>query len=108
MARAAKTGSNNPEKIPAGQSPVEMQQAILNHLHSTLAKPLHFATPNDWYMATAHAVRDRMVNNWMTSFDHLMRFAREKIKVVSYLSSEFLLGPHLGNNLVNLYLAEPV
>jgi starch phosphorylase len=29
-------------------------------------------------------------------------------KVVCYLSAEFLLGPHLGNNLINLGLAEPV
>ncbi|HTY20972.1 MAG TPA: glycogen/starch/alpha-glucan phosphorylase [Geobacteraceae bacterium] len=108
MAQAAKTGNSNPENIPVGKDPAEMQQAILNHLQYTQAKPLHFATPNDWYMATAHAVRDRMVNNWITSFDRLMRFAKEKIKVVSYLSSEFLLGPHLGNNLVNLGLTEPV
>jgi starch phosphorylase len=59
-------------------------------------------------MATAHAVRDQMVTNWMTSFYQLMSFAKEKIKVVSYLSSEFLLGPHLGNTLVNLGLTETV
>ncbi len=108
MARATKTSISSRDNLPAGQSPDEMQKAILNHLHYTLAKPLPFATRDDWYMATAHAVRDQMVNNWMTSFYQLMRFAKEKIKVVSYLSSEFLLGPHLGNNLVNLGLTEPV
>src|SRR5208282_4077908 len=108
MARATKTSVSIRDNLPAGQSPDEMQKAILNHLHYTLAKPLPFATRDDWYMATAHAVRDQMVNNWMTSFYELMRFAKEKIKVVSYLSSEFLLGPHLGNNLVNLGLTEPV
>ena len=108
MARATKTSVSIHDNLPAGQSPDGMQKAILNHLHYTLAKPLPFATRDDWYMATAHAVRDQMVNNWMTSFYQLMRFAKEKIKVVSYLSSEFLLGPHLGNNLVNLGLTEPV
>ena len=107
MARAVKISKSNRD-IEAGQSPDGMQKAILNHLHYTQAKPLPFATRDDWYMATAHAVRDQMVNNWMTSFYQLMRFAKEKIKVVSYLSSEFLLGPHLGNNLVNLGLTEPV
>ncbi len=108
MAQEAKANKSSRDSFPSGQSPDEMQKAILNHLHYTLAKPLPFATRDDWYMATAHAVRDQMVNNWMTSFYQLMRFAKEKIKVVSYLSSEFLLGPHLGNNLVNLGLTEPV
>jgi starch phosphorylase len=54
-------------------------------------------------MATAHAVRDQMLNYWLGSFYELA-LAKEKLKVVSYLSSEFLMGPHLGNNLVNLDL----
>ena len=108
MAQVAKANKSSRSSFPSGQSPDEMQKAILNHLHYTQAKPLPFATRDDWYMATAHAVRDQIVNNWMTSFYQLMRFAKEKIKVVSYLSSEFLLGPHLGNNLVSLGLTEPV
>ena len=91
-----------------GQSPTELQKSILRHLHQTQAKPLPFAIRNDWYMATAHAVRDQMVNNWHSSFYDLFSLAKEKLKVVSYLSSEFLMGPHLGNNLVNLGLTEPV
>nr|WP_246525249.1 glycogen/starch/alpha-glucan phosphorylase [Geomobilimonas luticola] len=91
-----------------GQSSVEIQQSILNHLHYTQAKPLPFATRNDWYMATAHSVRDQMLHNWLTTFDIFMSSPREKHKIVSYLSSEFLMGPHLGNNLVNLGLSESV
>ncbi|HTG82043.1 MAG TPA: glycogen/starch/alpha-glucan phosphorylase [Geobacteraceae bacterium] len=88
-----------------GQSPSEIQKAILRHLNQTEAKPALFATRNDWYMATAHAVRDRMLHNWLTTFDI---FVSSKLKIVSYLSSEFLMGPHLGNNLVNLGLTGPV
>jgi starch phosphorylase len=108
MARAAKVSKSSRNNFPFGQSPDEIQQAILNHLHYTLAKPLPFATHNDWYMAVAHTVRDQMVNNWFTAFYDLIPLAKEKLKVVSYLSSEFLMGPHLGNNLVNLDLKAPV
>ncbi|KAF0220270.1 MAG: starch [Geobacteraceae bacterium] len=108
MARATKRGSNSHDTMRTGQSSDEIQQAILNHLHYTQAKPLPFATRNDWYMAVAHAVRDQMVKNWLTSFYDLIALAKEKLKVVSYLSSEFLMGPHLGNNLVNLGLEAPV
>jgi starch phosphorylase len=73
MARATKRGCNIYDTIRIGQSPADIQKAILNHLHYTQAKPLPFATGNDWYMAVAHAVRDQMVNNWLTSFYDMYR-----------------------------------
>lgn len=108
MARTTKSGCNNHDTIQTGQSSAEIQQTILNHLHYTQAKPLHFATGNDWYMAVAHSVRDQVVKNWLTSFYDLISLSKEKLKVVSYMSSEFLLGPHLGNNLVNMGLEASV
>src|SRR5512134_1751073 len=108
MARATKRGSNSHDTMGTGLSPAEIQQAILNHLHYTQAKPLPFATRNDWYMAVAHTVRDQVVKNWLTSFYDLISLAKGELKVVSYMSSEFLLGPHLGNNLVNMELEAPV
>ncbi len=102
------TTHDNHDTMRTAQSPADIQQAILNHLHYTQAKPVHFATGNDWYMATAHSVRDQVVNNWLTSFYDLIFLAKEKLKVVSYMSSEFLLGPHLGNNLVNMGLEAQV
>ncbi|MBE0603367.1 MAG: glycogen/starch/alpha-glucan phosphorylase, partial [Deltaproteobacteria bacterium] len=77
----------------------DIRQAILDHLHFTQGRSTELATPNDWYMAAAHAVRDRMLEDWLQSLHHIHR---RDVKVVSYLSAEFLMGPHLGNNLVNL------
>jgi len=51
MARATKTSISSRDSFPAGQSPTELKQAILNHLHYTQAKPLRFANPHDWYLA---------------------------------------------------------
>jgi starch phosphorylase len=83
----------------------DFKQAILDHLHFTQACPPSLASRNDWYMAVACAVRDRMLDDWLTSLSHLRD---RELKIVSYLSAEFLMGPHLGNNLVNLGIMEPV
>jgi hypothetical protein len=48
MARATKRGGNIYDTMRIGQSPADIQKAILNHLHYTQAKPLPFATGNDW------------------------------------------------------------
>ncbi len=88
-----------------GMAAADLKQAILNHLNFTQAKNVELATRNDWYMAVAHAVRDRMLDDWLISLRNLYR---KDVKIVSYLSAEFLMGPHLGNNLVNLGIMEPV
>jgi starch phosphorylase len=82
----------------------ELKRSILDHLHYTQARTPQQATRNDWYMALAFAVRDRMLDDWLASLHHL---DRREVKIVSYLSAEFLMGPHLGNNLVNLGIMEP-
>jgi len=107
MTRTNKNREDIQEGIGTGSGSSGIQESILRHLHHTDVKPIPLATSNDWYTATAHAVRDRMVNNWLKSFYELTG-EKEKLKVVSYMSSEFLLGPHLGNNLVNLDLVSPV
>jgi starch phosphorylase len=94
-----------PEAIDGRESAAQLGCAILDHLRLTQARTPELATRNDWYMAVAHAVRDRMLDGWLTSLRHLQDPDQ---RVVSYLSAEFLMGPHLGNNLVNLGLLDPV
>src|SRR5262245_57644560 len=57
------------------------------------------ATMNDKYLALAYSVRDRLLDRWVKSSE---TYFRKKARTVCYLSAEFLLGPHLGNNLLNL------
>jgi starch phosphorylase len=57
------------------------------------------ATRNDYYLAVAYAVRDRIVHHWVrTAQTYLDKTSRTAI----YLSAEFLVGPQLGKNLINL------
>lgn len=88
-----------------GMTAEEFRDAILDHLHFTQARIPSLATSNDWYMAVACTVRDRMLDDWLKTLSHMHD---RDIKIVSYLSAEFLMGPHLGNNLVNMGIMEPV
>ena len=64
------------------------------------------ATKNDLYMALAYTVRDQLLHRWIKTVEQMV--SREDVKVVTYLSAEFLLGPHLENNLINLGIYEEV
>lgn len=82
-----------------------MKQAILDNLHYLLGKPDSFASLNDWYMAVAYTVRDRMMKNWIALIKSAVG---KRVQIVGYLSAEFLMGPHLGNAMINLGLYEDV
>lgn len=80
-----------------------LEQDILNNLHFRLAKTIDLAGPHDWYMAVALTVRDRMMMNYT---HYLQKLKDKELKIVCYLSAEFLMGPHLGNALINLGIYE--
>jgi len=79
-----------------------MADALVDNLRYLQAKLPEHATRNDWYMALAHTVRDRMLEHYINTVDTITNVGTTK--VVAYLSAEFLTGPHLGNGLVSLGL----
>ena len=79
--------------------------ALVDNLHCLQAKRPEYATRNDWYMALAYTVRDRALNRYVTMLEPRSG-TDAPLKVVAYLSAEFLTGPHLGNNLINLGIWE--
>src|SRR4030042_370904 len=92
------------EDIRTGLSVEAIKQSVIYDLYFHLAKVPHTATLNDWYMALAYTVRDRMIQRWMKT----LRNFTEDLTVIAYLSSEFLVGPQLGINLINLDIYEEV
>jgi len=82
-----------------------LKQAFLDNLLYLQGKFPALATPHDYYMALAYTVRDRIMQRWIST---AAAYTRQGSRTVCYLSAEFLMGPHLGNNLINLGIYEDI
>ena len=82
-----------------------LKRAFLDNLFFVQGKPAALATKHDYYMALAYTVRDRMLRRWNSTAES---YTQAQARTVCYLSAEFLMGPHLGNNLINLGIFDQV
>ncbi|MFC1760830.1 glycogen/starch/alpha-glucan phosphorylase [Planctomycetota bacterium] len=89
--------------IRTGARVEDIKQSFLDNLFCSLGRVQHAATTNDLYTALALTVRDRVLKQGVRTLE---TFSKEDARVVSYLSAEFLPGPHLANNLLNLGIVE--
>jgi len=93
------------EPLPADPADVaKLRAAILDKLAYSVGRDAASASPHDWFVATALAARDRIVDRWM---DERRRAGEAPRKQVYYLSIEFLIGRLLFDALTNLDLVEP-
>ena len=80
-----------------------LKRALLDKLVYVQARFPAVATRRDCFHALAQAVRDRLLQRWVQT----ARTYRERgSRTVCYMSAEFLIGPQLGNNLINLGIHE--
>ena len=84
-----------------GLTPEILKRAFLDNLFYVQGKSPEIASLQDYYMALAYTVRDRMLHHWLSSAN---TYREQKSRTAVYLSAEFLMGPYLGNNLINLGL----
>ncbi|MFL0770792.1 MAG: glycogen/starch/alpha-glucan phosphorylase [Prochlorococcus sp.] len=87
----------DPER--AGLDAEGVFDGMTEHLFFTIGKLAPTASRHDLYMALSYAVRDRLMTRYLASLEAIR--ARPQ-KTVAYLSAEFLIGPQLNNNLLNL------
>ena len=90
------------QAVRTGLGAEAIARALIDNLHCIQAKAPGNATRNDWYMALAYTVRDRMLDRYIGTLNRMAE--ANAVKLVAYLSAEFLTGPHLGNGLVSLGL----
>ena len=81
----------------------EIRDEILAKLMYSIGKDRIVANTHDWLNATILALRDRIIDRWMTSTRDSYR---AESKRVYYLSLEFLIGRLLRDALSNLELTQ--
>jgi len=96
--------SPSPSKGPESTiDAAALRQAIIRKLTFDLGKSRLGARDRDWFIATALAVRDHIVERWI---DLTRATYQSGAKQVYYLSLEFLIGRMLRDNTSNLGLMD--
>ena len=72
---------------------------VKENVKSLYRKNLDEATKQQIFQAVSYAVKDTIIDNWMTT---QQQYEEDDPKIVYYMSMEFLMGRALGNNLINL------
>ncbi|NJL86699.1 MAG: glycogen/starch/alpha-glucan phosphorylase [Leptolyngbyaceae cyanobacterium SM1_1_3] len=88
-----------------GLSIETLKRAFLDNLFYIQGKFPRLATQHDYYMALAYTVRDRLLQRWIST---AATYTEQSSRTIAYLSAEFLMGPQLGNNLINLDIYDKV
>ncbi len=75
------------------------KRSVLYNVKTLYRKTLEEASQQQIFQAVAYAIKDAVVDKWMTT---QQEFEKQDPKTVYYLSMEFLMGRALGNNIINL------
>jgi starch phosphorylase len=81
----------------------DIKKAFHDNLCGGLGRLEAFATRHDVYVALALTIRGRLLQRTVES---IQTYGGADARRVAYLSAEFLPGPHLANNLLNLGITE--
>ena len=103
--KSEESNKEQKESMRIGNNVPAIKQSFLDNLAYIQGRFAPIASMNDYYMALAYTVRDRLMCHWTkTAKTYLEKASR----TVCYLSAEYLLGPQLGNNLLSLEIHSEV
>jgi starch phosphorylase len=88
-----------------GMSLATLKRAFLDNLFYLQGISQSEASLYDYYVALAYTIRDRLLHRFLKTVE---TYRKTQSKLVCYLSAEFLMGRHLGNNLINLGMYDKI
>jgi starch phosphorylase len=86
--------------VRTGMDVASLKMAITEQLFYQQGRSIENTSLNDLYLAVSYAVRDRLKQREHKTMDAVLQ--NKNVRLVSYLSAEFLVGPQLGANLIDL------
>ena len=81
------------------------KRSVLYNVRTLYRKTMQEATPQQIFQAVSYAIKDAVVDHWM---DSQKAYEKQDVKIVYYMSMEFLMGRALGNNMINLQAYEEI
>lgn len=107
MAKESNANDSKPKGTPANTIDVRsgldvesLKQAITEHLFFQQGRNIVNTSLNGLYMAVSYTVRDRLIQREHKTMNAVLEDGN--VRLVSYMSAEFLMGPQLGVNLIDL------
>lgn len=94
-----KSTQENCLDVRTGMDIESMKQAIVEHLFYRQGRNIVNTSMNDLYMAVSYTVHDRLQQREHRTMNAVFE---NDVRLISYLSAEFLMGPQLGANLIAL------
>ena len=91
--------------VRTGSTVEAIRRAFLDNLFFLQGRILENASLDDKFKALAFTIRDRLLERWVTTYS---TYKRTDCRTVCYLSAEYLPGPFLGNNMLNLGVEDNV
>jgi glycogen phosphorylase len=92
----------NPKLSPEAAG---LRSAILHYLKFKLGRDTESASRRDWWIATATAVRDRMIERGLDTYKV---HRQQNVRRLYYFSMEYLMGRLMLNSVINLGLHEAI
>ncbi|MCL2616947.1 MAG: glycogen/starch/alpha-glucan phosphorylase, partial [Defluviitaleaceae bacterium] len=91
--------SNELNITTLGVTKEELLNEVAENVKTMFRKSLKSATTVQIYQALAYAIKDVVNDKWIRTHE---TYVEDDVKIVYYLSMEFLMGRFLGNMLINL------
>lgn len=93
----------NSDDVHIGLSADAIQKSFVDNLFYIQGRHPLVASCNDCFMAMSYAVRDRLLYRSLHTLDTLLN---NDFKLTCYFSAEYLIGPQLKRNLINLQILD--